>query len=219
MTEFDHFPPETLSFLAGLKANNTRDWFAANRAVYEAAVKEPATAFCAAMGAALAAMTGEAQVAKVYRIHRDVRFSKDKTPYNAHLHISFAPEAAKGTPPMWFFGLSPERLSLGCGVFQYEKAGLDAFREAMAGQAGRDLTALAGTLRGKGLRMSEPELKRVPAGFEKDHPNAEALRRKGFSAWTDLEDPSIATRPGLVARTIAELKPLLPVYRLMSAIG
>ncbi len=219
MERFDCFAPDALRFLAELKANNSRDWFAQNRAAYDTFVKAPAKGFAAEMTHALGALTGREHDSKIFRINRDIRFSKDKTPYNAHIHMAFTPRGLTGTPPMWFFGVSPEALSLGCGVFQYDKAGLTAFRTAMAGPQGAELLALSQRLRDAGVRIGEPALKRVPPGFDKDHPHAEALRRKGFSAWIDRDDPGSVTVPGVVARVVEDLAPLLPVYRLLSTLG
>ncbi len=84
---FSSFPTGTVLFLKGLRANNRRDWFNENKAAYEQDLEAPARAFCEVMRERLEALTGLSHDAKVYRIHRDLRFSKDKTPYNAHLHI------------------------------------------------------------------------------------------------------------------------------------
>ncbi len=218
MTPFNCFTPEALDFLAHLKANNTRDWFAAHKADYDAHLKAPSLQFADDMAAALGELTGQEHSSKIFRIHRDVRFSKDKTPYNAHLHLAFMPVGSESQPPMWFFGLSPEKLSLGCGVFQFERGALDAFRAAMAGPKGAELTRLIAKMRKGGIRVGEPELKRVPAGFDKDHPHQEALRRKGFSAWVDLDDPAFVLESNLVSRTTAELRRLMPVFDLMVGI-
>ena len=219
MAEFDCFSPGALGFLRDLKANNTKDWFAANKKTYETELKDPGKAFADAMARALGDLTGHDHTSKIFRIHRDVRFSKDKTPYNAHLHIAFTPEAEAPQPPMWFFGLAPDRLSLGCGVFQYDKGALDRFRTAMAGPKGADLIRLAADLRDSGVRVNDPDLKRVPPGFDKDHPNGEALRRKGFSAWMEEDDPASVTRPDLVNRTARDLARLMPVFRFLYEIG
>ena len=98
------FTHETVRFLADLEANSTRDWFAANQAVYERAVKMPAPYFCMAMQVRLETLTGQPYSAKIYRIHRDVRFLKDTTPYNAHLPVSFNPRGPVAVPSAWFVG-------------------------------------------------------------------------------------------------------------------
>lgn len=219
MASFDSFSPEALRFLSDLKANNTKEWFAANKATYERHLKEPGKQFADAMSLALRDVTGRDHGGKIFRIHRDVRFSKDKTPYNAHLHMAFAPKDQLGQPPMWFFGLSPEKLSLGCGVFQYDKEALVAFRTAMAGPKGAELIQLTTDVRAAGLRVGEPELKRVPTGFDKDHPHGEALRRKGFAAWIDVADSAFVTEPNLAKRATGLFDQIMPVFRLLSQVA
>lgn len=216
MTGFDHFSKDALAFLSDLKSNNTRDWFAQHRKTYETEVREPAKDFADQMSDALGEFTGQTHAAKIYRINRDIRFSKDKTPYNTHIHISFAPASDQPSPPMWFFGLSPDKLSLGCGVFQYDKESLERFRTAMAGPDGAALIRLADALETQGLRVSAPDLKRVPPGFDAAHPHEAALRRKGFSGWKDLEHPDFVTKPNLTARTVEEMTALRPIYDLLS---
>lgn len=215
MPRFDHFSKEALGFLTDLKSNNTRDWFNQHRKTYEVEVREPTKEFARHMSDALGQFTGQTHDAKIFRINRDIRFSKDKTPYNAHIHISFAPQSDQVSPPMWFFGLSPEKLSLGCGVFQYDKEGLTRFRAAMAGPQGAALIRLAEEMQAQGLRVSAPDLKRVPPGFDAAHPHGEALRRKGFSGWKDIEDPGFVTTPDLTSRTVQQMRSLRPIYDLL----
>ncbi|WP_170350787.1 DUF2461 domain-containing protein [Ruegeria atlantica] len=216
MATFESFSSEALGFLEGLEANNTKDWFAAHKTTYETQLKDPSKHFADGMAGALQDLTGQGHRSKIFRIYRDVRFSKDKTPYNAHLHIAFIPQGNAVQPPMWFFGLSPEKLSLGCGVFQYDKNALDAFRTAMAGPKGAELIQLTEDMRQDGFRIEDPELKRVPTGFDKDHPHAEALRRKGFAVWMDAGAPAFVIEPNLIERTSALFGKLMPVFQLLS---
>ncbi|MEL6103816.1 MAG: DUF2461 domain-containing protein [Pseudomonadota bacterium] len=219
MASFDSFSPEALSFLSDLKTNNTKDWFATNKATYDIHLKEPGKQFADAMSLALRDISACEHDSKVFRIHRDVRFSKDKTPYNAHFHVAFMPKEQAGQQPMWFFGLSPKKLSLGCGVFQYDKEALVAFRSAMAGPRGAELIQLTTDFRAAGFRVGEPELKRVPSGFNKDHPHGEALRRKGFAVWIDVADPTFVTKPNFVKRATGLFCQIMPVFRLLSQVA
>lgn len=213
---FSHFPAETLEFLTALRANNDRDWFAANKANYERAVKRPAEDFCRAMSAHLDELTGLVHRPKIFRIHRDVRFSNDKTPYNTHLHISFVPETGAATPPGWYFGLAPDYLTAGAGTFQYEKAGLDAFRARLAGKDGEALTAILERLP-DGSRLSEPELKRVPQPYPADHPRADLLKRKSLAGWIDFADPREASQGGFTDRCFEAFVRLKPLFDWLNA--
>lgn len=205
-----HFSPETVSFLNDLKANNNREWFMANKADFEASVQKPAEFFCMLMSERLQAMTGRPHTPKIFRVYRDVRFSKDKTPYNAHLHISFAPEGTK--MPAYFFGLQPENLTLGAGTFGFDPGGLETYRHRVMGRDGGKLQAIIDTLKSGGYRLGEPALKKVPRGLPADHPRAELLRHKGLAAWYDFPDTSAATSGDAVtlcAGKFAQLQPLL----------
>ncbi len=206
-----HFPPETATFLEALKANNNRDWFAENKSAYEQAVKLPAQQFCTLMADALADLTGDIHDFKIFRVHRDVRFSKDKTPYNAHLHISFLPAGREGVSPAWFFGLEPGKLALGAGVFGFDKQLLEKFREQVAGSGGRELAGILNQMNNSGIRISKPELKRVPPGFDKDHQFAENLRRKSLAVWIDLENADMVSEPNLVPSCTTSFGRLKPV--------
>ncbi len=213
--KFAGFSPAALGFLDDLKVNNTRDWFAANKTTYETEIKRPAASFCETMSGQLTKLTGRDHKAKVYRIHRDVRFSKDKTPYNAHLHISFEPESNLQSPPMWFFGLGTEKLSLGCGVFGFDKAELDLFRSRVTAPTGGEIAETLGGLEKAGARMSEPQLKRVPHGYPKDHPRSDLLRHKGLASWLDHENRSWVTKPEMMSLCLKEFKKLYPIFDLL----
>jgi len=193
---FPGFPPQALTFLAGLRAHNERDWFNANKAIYAKAVQEPAQSFLALLEPEVAALTGRPARGKIFRIHRDVRFSKDKRPYNAHLHIAFpAHSATRGvTACGFFFALEPDRILLGAGGFDFSGPLLDAYRAAVAEpKSGAGLEAILAELTRVGLRIDGAQLKRVPAPYPPDHAYANLLRRKGLTAWRDIDDPHIAT--------------------------
>ncbi len=213
---FSGFNPEAVNFLKELKANNTRDWFLQNKKTYEAEIKKPAALFSSVMAEELQTQTGQSHKAKVFRINRDVRFSKDKTPYNSHLHISFTPESKLASPPAWMFGLSTEYFTLGCGVFEFDKTALDTYRKRIAGDAGAELGALIEKLVKAGIRFSEPALKRVPPGYPQDHPHADLLRRKGLASWLDYDGPEAATGPKIVETCVTGFKQLMPVFEVLN---
>jgi uncharacterized protein (TIGR02453 family) len=211
-TEFPGFSKQAIQFLSDLKANNNREWFAENKTVYEQEIKRPARFFCDFMCDQLQGLTGTPHSSKIFRIHRDVRFSKDKTPYKAHLHILFAPQTDMPSPPRWFFGLMPDSATLGVGVFSFEKPQLDEYRRRVAGENGAKLAKLLGSLLSDGAHMYDPALKRVPTGFPKDHPRADLLRRKGLAVWHDFESVDAVTGPQTLKNCRAGFKRLKPVY-------
>lgn len=209
---FDGYAPEALQFLKDLKANNDRAWFTDHKKTYETFIKAPTKDLAELLKTSIDAMTGVAHKAKVFRINRDIRFSKDKTPYNSHVHLSFSPQV-DGASAAWMFGWSTTYLTLGCGMFAFDKQTLGRFRDYIAGDAGGDFEALIATLARDGIRFDEPALKRVPAGYPSDHPRAELLRRKGLMAWIDLDGPEAATDAALVETCRARFERLLPLAR------
>ncbi|MGI9508310.1 MAG: DUF2461 domain-containing protein [Geminicoccaceae bacterium] len=209
---FPGFPKEAISFLRELRAHNERAWFNERKSIYEREIKLPAKAFSTVMAARLEDLTAKRHGYKIFRIHRDVRFSKDKTPYNTHLHIAFIPEHGQAKPPCWFFGLDPEKLTLGAGIFAFDKGGLERYRKRVLDGDGAALADMMGKLERQGARFGKPDLKRVPSGYPKDHPEADLLRYKGLSAWIDHPDPNAATKPDLTDGCTADFARLKPVF-------
>lgn len=184
------FPPATLAFLKDLEAHNDREWFNANKERYEHVLKRPAQEFCERMGPKLDALCGRSHSSKVFRVHRDLRFSKDKTPFNVNVRVAFT---AGDTAPTWFFSLEPNALTIGVGVFTFDKAQLERYRDCVATNDGVLLERLAKAIRAQHGRFNEPELKRVPKPYSPTDTRSEWLRRKGLTAWKDYADPSLAT--------------------------
>jgi len=213
---FDGYAPEALQFLKDLKANNNREWFSDNRKTYETFIKAPTKELAATLNAVVDDLTGRDHKAKIFRINRDIRFSKDKTPYNSHVHLSFTP--ADGGPVAWMFGWSTTYLTLGCGTFEFDKETLGRYRDHVAGDDGTDFETRFSDLTAHGVRFDEPALKRVPAGYPSDHRRADLLRRKGLMGWIDLDGPEAATRATLVESCQSTFTRLLPLARLFDRI-
>lgn len=181
MGEFDKLVPEALTFLNDLSANNSRDWFTANKARYDAAVKAPALALGDEIAARLETRKGAAPKVKLFRPQRDVRFSKDKTPYHTHLHLLWS----QGGGPGWYFGVSATYVTAGLGMMGFSKDELARYRSAIDENMDGIGETIAGLMSG-GMRLSEAELKRVPAPFDKEHPRGDLLRAKSLAVWHDF---------------------------------
>lgn len=197
------------AFLKELKANNNRDWFQEHKKDYEAAIKNPGTALGQEMAARLLKLTGKEATPKQFRINRDIRFSKDKTPYNTHLHLLWT----DGSGPGFFFGVSPEYVTAGCGVMGLQKDRLDAYRKAVD-RHGSKLATDIESLTNIGYRLDEPELKRVPAPFDKDHAHGELLKRKSLALWSDLNANNLD-----VEDVFQRFEELMPIYKFCQTIG
>lgn len=207
---FQGFSKDGATFLKELAQNNNKEWFAENKKRFKGNLETPAKEFVAAVEDEL---QGDWK-GKIFRIYRDLRFSKDKTPYNTHLRIGFsAPEEVS-----LFFSLEPDQLILGAGLFEFSKDGLSRLREAISGEEGERIAALLERYGDKGYRLDEPELKRVPRGYPADHPRADLLRRKSLALWWDKPIPKALFTPKAlphclgVYQELSELRDLLKGY-------
>ena len=203
--QFDSLVPDARVFLETLATNNTKDWFTAHKSDYDTKLKAPALALLDTMSAFLEKQTGTVPQTKLFRPHRDVRFSKDKTPYHTHLHMLWT------TPPTGcFLGIAPGYVSVGAGVMGFDKDGLTKWRNAIDGAAGDQIAEALKGLRNRNARISAPELKRVPAPFDKTHPHGDLLRHKSLTAWFDLSGQDIK-KGGLITQIEAAFSELLPL--------
>jgi uncharacterized protein (TIGR02453 family) len=211
--------PKTVAFLKALAANNERAWFTQNKKTYEANLKIPAKQFAEELAMELERATGLSHRPKIFRINRDLRFSKDKTPYKTHLHMSFTPDSSAPISPAWMFGLQRDHLVLGLGIFAFPDKALDRWRERVDGPEGEALARQLDSLLASGARMDEPKLKRVPAPYPADHPRASLLRRKGLAIWLDIEDQAAAFGEQGPPRCAAELIRLRAIFDWLREVG
>jgi len=201
---FADLVPNARAFLSELAHNNTRDWFTEHKPRYESGLKRPGEHLLDAVAAEIAGKHGITLKPKLFRPQRDVRFSKDKTPYNTHLHLLWAMDGPSA--PSLFFGVALDYVTAGGGVMGFGKDTLSAWR-AYVDTDGDKIRSDLDILEKEGFSPREPELKRVPAPYDADHPRADLLRRKSLTLWRDLDDAS-DPKASLV-RTFDALSPLL----------
>lgn len=192
-------------FLARLAAHNSRDWFQAHKAEYEAGLRDPAQALLADLAPKLADLTGHPVGTKLFRINRDVRFSKDKTPYNTHLHMMWPVQAGARQDPALFFGIGLDYVTVGAGLMGFDKAVLEDWRKLADGDAGF-LRGPLSAAQAKGYTLRDPELKRVPKPYAPDHPAGDLLRHKSIVVTGELGDS--AALPGDLMAGFADLWPV-----------
>ncbi|MEM7545248.1 MAG: DUF2461 domain-containing protein [Pseudomonadota bacterium] len=165
-------------WFAALEANNNKAWFEQNRAVWEDGIRDPLTAL---LNDAAAARGGSV---KVFRLNRDVRFSKDKSPYKLSTSGYISPD--EGAAAL-YVSLSKDGLYVGCGYYDMTRDQLARFRAAVAGSAGAGLAAEVASLRRDGVEVHGRSLKTAPRGFAKDHQRIELLRMKEMIAGARLD--------------------------------
>jgi uncharacterized protein (TIGR02453 family) len=212
------FSPALFAFLRELQANNDREWFKANKARYEDSVQEPALAFIAGFQERLDAIsphfTADARPVggSLFRIHRDTRFSKDKTPYKSHSGIQFRHETGKDAhAPMFYLHLAPGQVFAAGGSWRPDSALLARIRELIDsdGEAWDEAKELAAP-----VRLSGECLKRPPAGYAADHPRIEDLKRKDFVAVVDLRERDV-TAAGFEDRLAEAYAGMTPLVRFL----
>ena len=218
---FPGFPKELVTFLKDLAANNDKDWFAANRAIYDEAYVGPALDFIEALAPHAAKHSPPLEaVAKLNgslrRIHRDVRFSKDKRPYNTRLHLVFWTGEHPNRAPAMHFVVTEEHLGFGAGQWGFRPDALARYRNAAAEkkraralQDAIDKACADGT-----YELSAPALARVPRGFDADAPLAGLLRHKGIVVKGGPDDhPPVLFSPDIIDWTLEQIKLTMPLHR------
>ncbi len=220
---FTGFSPDAMQFLVDLAFNNERAWFQPRKADYERLLKEPLQAMCTDLAAELAQrgipLRADSK-ASPFRIYRDTRFSKDKTPYKTNVAASFpwigdGVATSDGQPERHgggYFHLSPEGSYMGGGMWHPEPARLAAYRQQIDEHPDVALAALRDP--GFGARF-EPvhgeEYKRIPTGYAPDHPNADLLKLKDVTFGRDLTSDEVfsADLPRILADDFAAAVPVM----------
>ena len=235
---FAGFTPDAIQFMADLAANNDRAWFQPRKAEFERLVKEPMEALMVALDERFRAR-GIPLVAdpkrSPFRIYRDTRFSRDKSPYKTHIGASLpwvgGTMAARPTAPDdalpshgahangAYFNFQPGEMYAGGGMWMPDKPRLDAFRRALVDDPGRVLAVLdepAFVAWFGGVHPHET-LRRVPSGYPADHPQAEMLRWKDVVFGRRLSDDEV-TSPGLPDRLADGYETAVPVFAFLAGL-
>ena len=139
----------------------------------------------------------------LFRINRDVRFSKDKTPYKPHIDIWFwSGEAKSWDQAGFFFGLGPNRLIVGAGIHKFSKSQAAAYRDAIVGKPGSGLARRLGALKKAGYQLGGATRKRVPRGYPDDHVRSALLLHDGLTAqWEVARRRNCEARPSRIGRS------------------
>jgi uncharacterized protein (TIGR02453 family) len=204
MTEFAGFPDDFFRFFKQLKRNNNRDWFNENKTRFQESVLEPMSMFIVAMQPRLTKISNhyladpKPHGGSMFRIYRDTRFSKDKTPYKTHAACQFRHEAGKDAhAPGFYVHIDTDQVFFGGGIWTPPSPKLNKIRDFIADNArswariknGRKVVDVGG--------IQGDSLKRAPRGFNEEHVHIEDLKRKSFYVMTGA-DPESAAKAGFV---------------------
>ena len=209
------FTPAALTFLRQLRRNNNREWFQPRKGQFDELLRRPMLGVCGQVSDALRSfavdhVTAPEKAAK--RIYRDVRFSKDKTPYKTGVSAIF-PRAGLGADggAVFYFGVSPDGVQVAAGLYNPGPAELAAVRDDIAGDpagftklvTAKPLTKRLGPCRGE-------QLVKVPKAYPSDHPAAGLLRQKQWY-FAEKLDAEVATHAALVRTLIESFRAAAPV--------
>jgi uncharacterized protein (TIGR02453 family) len=218
-TAFDGFSPDAIQFLVDLASNNERPWFQARKADFERLLKAPLEALCIALGDTFVrrGIPLSADPARSpFRIYRDVRFSKDKSPYKTHVSATFPWVGGGDRSAGGYFHLQPGEIYIGGGMWRPEPSMLRAWRTLVATDPARVHAAIDDPAFVAMLgEVGGDRFKRMPAGFAADHPDATLLTLKDITFGRRLSDADVLTPalPDTIADTFAVAT---PVMRLLS---
>jgi uncharacterized protein (TIGR02453 family) len=211
-----YFDAETFGFLRDLTSHNDRAWFNENKDRYEDAVKEPMLEFIADASPELQKLSRNLVAdprptgGSMFRIYRDVRFSKDKRPYKTYASAHF-PLGAKGVHgPGYYLHIEPGGSFVAGGMWMPEPSVLQGIRERIAERPAEWKRARAG------LDDPEDALKRPPRGFDPDHPMIEDIKRKSFTSSGRLSDAQV-TGLNLMKAFMARCEEMAPLMRFLAA--
>lgn len=190
----NHITPELFQFFRELKENNTREWFQANKTRFETQVQEPLLGFVTDFGLRLPEISphyvadARKSGGSLFRVNRDIRFSKDKSPYKTHAGVQFRHESGKDVhAPGFYLHLEPDAVFIGVGIWHPENKTLGKIRDAIVvkPEQWQQIKADAGFSE---FEIGGDSLKRAPKGYDPDHPLVEDLKRKDFIASIALSE-------------------------------
>ncbi len=211
-----YFTPDTLAFLAQLKDNNNREWFAANKQRYEASVKQPMLELIRDAQPAIGKISPRFGEGSMFRIYRDIRFSEDKSPYKTHASAYFAHTKSrqKVHVPGYYLHIEPSGSFAAGGVWHPDTPTLTFIRKYIVQQ-----TAAWKKVRSTGLELEGDMLARSPHGFPEDHRYAEDLRRKDFVSSIEFSDQQVCDS-AFLQDFVSACKSLSPLMKFLTlAVG
>jgi uncharacterized protein (TIGR02453 family) len=215
------FTDATFQFLKDLAANNSRDWFEANRDRYELHWKGAALSFIEAVAPHMAALDPPLKAqpklnGSLRRINRDVRFSKDKSPYNPSLHLIFWAGDHPNRSPGMHIVLTPTGVGYGTGLYGLGPEQLARYRDMVVDPVEQKaLFSALDAAQAVGCTLGDPDLARLPKEYEAEGRAGVLLRHKSIVARTHgtEADPEVITGDGAVDWSMAQTRALLPLIR------
>lgn len=215
------FPQSPIKFLTALSKNNKKDWFEKNRVRYDFELLQPAIQFVIDLGEELTRLSPNIiaipKVDKsIFRLHRDVRFSKDKSPYKTNLGLYFwEGKGKKMECSGLYFHIEPKLFFLGAGMYMFTKDQLKKYREAVSNPAkGKELNEISKKLlKNKKFQLGGKTYKKIPRGFDPDYIYNDLLLHSGFYIYYENNGFSELTKKDPVIFAYKIFKEMYPLHK------
>ena len=211
-------PPSVFAFLRALKRNNDRTWFNANKERYVGELRDPLLHFIAAFAPKLAKVNRHLIAdpspngGSLFRIYRDTRFAKDKSPYKTHAGLYFAPPGGRESPGAGFYlHVEPGNVFMAGGIWHPDPDTLKRIRDAIAAKPAAWKKATKAVPLDDGEKLSRP-----PRGYDPEHPLVEDLKRKSFTTTREFTEAQ-ASAPDFADRYAAACRGAVPLMKFLAA--
>jgi len=218
-----YFTPDSFAFLADLAANNNRDWFLENRQRYEDTIRTPALNLVSDIATDLAMISPHFLAAprkvggSLLRVQRDIRFSKDKSPYKTNIGIQFRHEMGRDIhAPGFYLHIEKNDCFIGAGIWRPDSATLGKIRDAIVEKSDAWIAARDDKRFRKQFSIEGDTLKNAPRGYARDHPLISDLKRKDFIAIARIDDCCI-TAADLLPGMVEQFSRATPLMRFLCA--
>ncbi len=216
----NNFPFDAVKFLSKLKRNNNREWFESHRDEFNNSLFEPAQEFVIVLGELLRTIVPDIIAIpktdkSIFRLHRDVRFSKNKLPYKTNLGLYFwEGDRKKMECSGFYFHVEPEYFFLGAGQYIFTDEQLKKYRNIVYDPVkGKELDSIVKKLKKKGFGIGGKTYKKVPRGFDPEYPYAEYLLYYGIYSYEEKKDLKMLKKEDPVKFAFNKFKAMLPIHQ------
>jgi len=213
-----YITPDLFEFFRELKAHNSRDWFASNKQRYEEVVLEPLLKFIADFAEPLEGISRHfaadprRQGGSLFRIHRDTRFAKDKSPYKTAAGIHFRHRAANNAhTPGFYLHLEPNNVFVGAGIWKPDSSALAKIRDAIVAKPDSWKKLVSDQNLASRFQFDGDKTRSTPRGFDAAHPCIEDIKRKDFIIVAHLDEKQVCSPQWFAhyAELCEQCKPLM----------
>lgn len=219
--DFNGFPGECVKFYRQLNRNNTKVWFLEHKKDFDRFVLQPSREFVTALGDRLEKIVpgihAEPMIDRsIFRIYRDIRFSKDKTPFKTHLALWFwEGEGPRMECSGFYFHLEPGMFMLGTGIYRFPGKMLKEYRDAVVHPVhGIKLVKAFKTISKKGsYNIGGKHYKRTPRGYDPEHKNSELLLYNGLYAGSESKVPDELYSSDIIDYCLKRFREMLPLHQ------